>query len=120
MKKAFIEVHTRDLGRALNALIEAGVTHVTLQSEVNEIKMLPAPIKTEPPLLARPNTRLIYTRVRGAKRIDIDASLQRLGLTRDQITSRKWAAGSPQHKIRMAMFRTGLKRNRLGKMYREA
>jgi hypothetical protein len=49
--------------------------------------------------------QLVYTSDREAKHnryIDVDASLKKLGLTREQLMSRTWARGSPQHRLKRA------------------
>src|SRR5262249_35744226 len=34
--------------------------------------------------------------------IDVEASLKKLGLTREELMSRRWARGSPQHRLKRA------------------
>lgn len=36
------------------------------------------------------------------RNIDVDASLKKLGLTREQLVSRRWTRGSPQHRLKRA------------------
>ena len=49
--------------------------------------------------------RLAYTSDQEAKHkryIDVEASLKKLDLTREQLMSRTWARGSPQHRLKRA------------------
>ena len=49
--------------------------------------------------------QLVYAFDREAKHnryIDVEASLKKLGLTREQLMSRTWARGSPQHRLKRA------------------
>ena len=50
-------------------------------------------------------SQLAYTADQEAKHkryIDVDASLKKLGLTREQLMSRTWPRGSPQHRLKRA------------------
>ena len=49
--------------------------------------------------------QLAYTADLGANHrryIDVEASLKKLGLTKDQLVSRTWPRGSPQHRLKRA------------------
>jgi hypothetical protein len=49
--------------------------------------------------------QLVYTADPEAKHkrfIDVEASLKRLSLTREQLMARTWAKGSPQHRLKGA------------------
>ena len=41
----------------------------------------------------------------GNRSIDVDASLVKLGLTRDELQSRRWERGSPQHRLKQPRLR---------------
>jgi hypothetical protein len=52
--------------------------------------------------------QLAYTADEGARHkryIDVEASLKKLGLTREQLMSRTWPRGSPQHRLKGAASR---------------
>lgn len=40
------------------------------------------------------------------RNIDVEASLKKLGLTREQLISRTWPRGSPQHRLKRAAAHT--------------
>ena len=40
------------------------------------------------------------------RNIDVEASLKKLGLTREQLVSRTWPRGSPQHRLKRAAAHT--------------
>ena len=61
------------------------------------------PVGNDAPMSDGP--QLAYTSDEEAKHkryIDVDASLKKLGLTREQLMSRPWARGSPQHRLKRA------------------
>jgi len=56
---------------------------------------------TEPQLVYSANPEAPHNRV-----IDVEASLKKLGLTREQLVSRTWPRGSSQHRLKRAAAHT--------------
>jgi hypothetical protein len=47
--------------------------------------------------------QLVYKAdVSGSRSIDVEASLAKLGLKREELLSRRWERGSPQHRLKRA------------------
>ena len=54
---------------------------------------------------SKPDPRLVFDDE--TSRIDVDASLKRLGLTEDYLRKATVRSGTPEHSVKMAMARTG-------------
>src|SRR5215468_926602 len=64
---------------------------------------------TEPSERLPIQPQLVYTanpRAAHYRSIDVEASLKKLGLSREQLVSRTWPRGSPQHRLKRAAAQT--------------
>jgi len=88
-----ITCRTVDPGRPAKKHGRSPVTASNGADHPNQAQALPQPRRPQ----------LVYkAEGSGNRSIDVEASLAKLGLTRDELQSRRWERGSPQHRLKRA------------------